>query len=171
MASLNIVEFTDTRLWGIAWWTPLAYGLVTGGSFLLFVITDRLIRIQVDYVPNRLAYEYLLISGFYLAIFFFRQYPYILSLSLLLVVLVRLIFFHYPLDILYFIFGACVGPTVELVLTNLHLYFFAEPDFLGMPYWLPIFWGNVALAMRRVSWILEPPKKPEKLYEVPLRGM
>jgi hypothetical protein len=108
-----------------------------------------------------LGLEYLLISVFYLAVFFFRQYPYLLLLGLLFVVLVRLIFFHEAFDWLFFIFGACLGPTLEIFLTNLGLYHFNEPDFLGMPFWLPVFWGNVALAIRRVGWILAPTQGPE----------
>jgi hypothetical protein len=162
----EILDFkSPSTVMGIAWWVPLAFGASTVLTFLLFTVMDRLFRVQVIYNPSHLAYEYLLITGFYLAILFFRQYPYLLSIGLLFIVLVRLILFHGPLDYVYFLFGACMGPTVELILTSFHLYLFTEPDFLGMPYWLPVFWGNVALAMRRVCWILEPPQVPRPLYE------
>lgn len=169
-ARLGVVEFSNPKVWGIAWWAPLCFGLTTATTLIIFTLSDKLLRVVVDYQPIHLAFEYLLISGFYLSILFFRQYPYFLSLSLLFVVLVRLIFFHGPLDFVYFLFGACIGPTVELILTSFHLYLFTEPDFLGMPYWLPIFWGNVALALRRVTWIMEPKTKPDPFYEAQFLG-
>jgi len=171
MVSLGVVEFPRANFWGLPWWTPVAFGLVTTVSFFLFALVDHVLKLKVHYNPNWLALEYLLISGFYLAVFFFRQYPYILSLSLLFVVIVRLIFFHESLDIVFFIFGISLGPTVELVLTNFDLYHFTEPDFMGTPYWLPVFWGNVALALRRVSWVLAPPRAPEHNPEVDLKTL
>ena len=170
MVRLGVLEFTLSDYWGLAWWTPVAFGLVTMGSILLFSVVDYLFKLRVRYSPNYLALEYLILSGFYLCIFFFRQYPYLLTLGLLFVVLVRLIFFHESLDVVFFIFGACVGPTVEIILTSLQLYLFTEPDFLGMPYWLPVFWGNVALALRRVSWVLTPRNPPETQAEAALPG-
>lgn len=170
MVRLGVLEFTQSDYWGLAWWAPLAFGLVVMGSVLLFSMVDYLFKIKVSYRPNFLAMEYVILSGYYLSIFFFRQYPYLLTLGLLFVVLVRLIFFHESLDVIYFIFGACVGPTVEIILASLQLYLFTEPDFLGMPYWLPVFWGNVALALRRVSWVLTPRKPLEAPVEGSLPG-
>ncbi len=169
LSRLSIVGYLKGNFWGIAWWTPLFFGLVTGVGFILFSLMDRIFRVQVAYNPNHLAYEYLQISGFFLAIIFLRPYPYFLILTLLFLILVRLIFFHGPLDLMYFILGACLGPTLELLWTSMGFYAFTEPDFLGMPYWLPFFWGNLFLALRRVSWILAPPPRPEPRYGVKFR--
>lgn len=160
MGSLKVLEFFEPAFWEIPWWVPPAFGLVVAVNFFLFAVADHLLKIQVQYNPVYLGLEYLILSGFYLSVFFFRQYPYLLLLGLLFVVLVRLIFFHEAFDWVYFIFGACAGPTVEIILTNMGLYHFSEPDFLGMPYWLPVFWGNTALAIRRVGWILAPTPSP-----------
>lgn len=154
MVSRRVVEFSRPDFWGVPWWIPVTFGCVLAGGFFLFTVIDHLLKIRVDYHPAFLGLEYILLSGFYLSIFFFRQYPYFLLLGLLLVILVRLIFFHRPMDWIYFVLGACLGPTLEMILSSLGLYSFTEPDFLGMPYWLPIFWGNVALATRRVGWVL-----------------
>ena len=161
IASLKVVEFTQPTFWGIPWWVPVGFGVGLSGSFFLFAVADHLLKIQVNYNPAHLGLEYLLISGIYISVFFFRQYPYLLLLGLLFVILVRLILFHETFDWVFFIFGACVGPTMELILSNIGLYHFIEPDFLGMPFWLPVFWGNVALAIRRVGWILAPTQVPD----------
>jgi hypothetical protein len=156
LSHFGILEVRSPAFFGIAWWTPITFGLLSAGGIILFTLADRLFKVQGAYNPHCLGLEYLMISGFYLSVLFFRHYPYVLALSLLFIVLVRLIFFHRPLDAVYFIFGACAGPTFVLVFTSLNFYSFTEPDFLGMPYWLPVFWGNISLALRRVSWILEP---------------
>jgi hypothetical protein len=168
MARLDIVQYTKPEFLGISWWSPVGFGVATSLAIMLFVALDRLLHAQIDYQGGKLVLEYLLLALVYTLILLFRSSPYLLSLGLLLLMVLRLIFFHQPWDVLVFLIGACAGPTVELILTNLNLYFFTEPDFLGMPYWLPLLWGAVGLAVRRLSWILSPPPAPATLYSVKL---
>ncbi len=156
MVHLGVVSFTRPNYLGLPWWLPLAFGLVVLGSVILFTLADQLFKTILKFNPNWLAFEYVIISGFYLSIFFFRQFPYLLTIGLFFAVVIKLIFLYEDLDILFFLFGACIGPTVEIILISLGLFSFNDPDFLGMPYWLPVFWGNVALALRRVAWVLTP---------------
>lgn len=160
MTRLEIVSYARPYFLGIAGWAPIAYGVGTGAAIFLFIALDRLLSAQIDYQGRNLVFEYLLLATIYVLILLFRASPYLLSLGLLLLLVLRLIFFHQPWDVLVFLIGACLGPTLELMLTNLNLYFFTEPDFLGMPYWLPLLWGGVALAVRRLSWVLSPPPAP-----------
>lgn len=168
MARLEIVQYARPEFMGISWWSPVGFGVGTAFAILLFVTLDRMLHFQIDYQGGKLVLEYLLLAMVYTLILLFRGSPYLLSLGLLLLMVLRLIFFHQSWDVLTFLIGACVGPTLELVLTNLNLYFFTEPDFLGMPYWLPLLWGAVALALRRLSWIISPPPAPANLYSVKL---
>lgn len=170
MTRLEIVQYSKPEFMGISWWSPLGFGVGTGLAILLFVGIDRLLHVQLEYQGGKLVFEYLLIALFYTLILLFRGSPYLLSLGLLLLMVLRLIFFHQPWDVLIFLIGACVGPTLELALTNLNLYYFTEPDFLGMPYWLPLLWGAVALAVRRLSWIISPPPGPVSLYSVKIQA-
>ncbi len=166
MARVEIVQFAKPDFLGIAWWSPLAFGVATSLGILLFVTLDRLLHFEIHYQGGKLVLEYFLMALVYTLILLFRSSPYLLSLGLLLLMVLRLIFFHQSWDVLVFLIGACVGPTLELVLTNLNLYFFTEPDFLGMPYWLPLLWGTVALAVRRLSWILSPQPTAAGLYSM-----
>ena len=166
MARLEIVQFAKPDFVGIAWWTPVAYGVATSLAILLFLTLDRLLHAHIHYQGGKLVLEYLLLALVYTLILLFRSSPYLLSLGLLLLMVLRLIFFHQPWDVLVFLIGACVGPTLELVQTNLNLYFFTETDFLGMPYWLPLLWGTVALAVRRLGWILSPQPPAAGLYSM-----
>jgi len=157
LAHFEVIEYANPKYLGIAPWTPWAFGVMAVVAISIFTAMDRLLHTEEDYPPALLAFEYLLIAGLYLGVLFFRSYPYLLTLGLLIVMVIRLIFFHRPWDFLFFIFGLSVGPTVELILTNFHLYLFNEPDFLGMPFWLALLWGSVAMALRRVGWLLFPP--------------
>jgi hypothetical protein len=156
LVRFEIVEYKNPAFLGIANWVPFSFGAATCLAILLFMALERLLISRIDFVAARLVYEYFLIAGFYIAILFFHTSPYLLSLSLMGVILTRFIFVHRPWDFIYFLLGVCIGPTIELTLNNFNLYFFTEPDFLGMPYWLPLLWGEVAIALRRVVWVLEP---------------
>lgn len=156
LGRLRIVVYENPEWWGLPWWMPLSFGALTAGSVLIFSAVDQWFKIKRSYPPHYLTFEYLLIAAFYLGILFLRSYPYILLIALLFMVLVRLIFFHHSLDEYYFILGACLGATAELLMSYAGFYLFSETDFLGMPTWLPLLWGNGALALRRVAWVMVP---------------
>ncbi len=165
MVHFEIVEYHPAGFLGIALWTPFAYGLATVVAVLLFTFLDRLLGDPVEYTPSYLAFEYMFIAGFFICILFFKTYPYLLTIGLFVVILIRVIFFHEPWDFLFFLIGACVGPTIELALTSFHLYLFNDPDFLGMPYWLGLLWGGIALSLRRVGWVLNPPRRQRSVLK------
>jgi len=55
-----------------------------------------------------------------------------------------------------FIYGIIIGGLVEVLGTQVSGYqSFAEPDFLGIPIWLPIVWGYGFVAMKRIGIILK----------------
>lgn len=166
LVHFEVLEYARPNYLGIATWVPVAFGLATVLGVSWFAPLDRFLGTRLVYTPSLMAFEYLLLAAFFIAILFFRFYPYLLSLSLLVVVLLRLIFFHEEWDFLFLLIGACVGPTVELILTQFQLYSFNEPDFLGMPFWLVLLWGAIGIAFRRVAWVLyplEPPPSPYKM--------
>jgi hypothetical protein len=160
----DIIEFSHSVFLGLPTWIPLAFGMMTLVTILFNFGLEKLLHTEINYVPANLAFEYLIIAGFYVSIIVLRSFPYILSLSLFAVIMIRLTFFHRSWDFLFLLFGACLVPTVELVLTSFKIYLFTEPDFLGMPYWLPLLWGEVALGLRRVSWVLYPPPPTRDEY-------
>jgi len=161
MVRAEIVSFSRPEFLGIPRWMPIVFGAGTVALVVLFYLLERLFHFQASYQGGKLVLEYLMIAVVYTAVLFFKVSPYLLSLGLFTLLVLRLILFHRPWDLTVFLIGACFGPTLELFLTNLHLYSFTEPDFLGMPYWLPLLWGTVSLAMRRLTWVLIPtPAEP-----------
>jgi hypothetical protein len=166
MAHFQVVEYASANYLGIAWWTPLAFGLTTVLGVSVFAGLDRALGTRLVYPPAYLAFEYLFLAGFFIAILFFRFYPYLLSLSLLVVLLLRLIMFHVEWDFLFCMIAACVGPTVELILTQFQFFTFNDPDFMGMPFWLVLQWGAIGMALRRVAWLLYPLEPPPLPYKI-----
>lgn len=163
LVHFDVLQYANPVYLGIPTWMPIAFGVATVLGVSFFAWMDRLLGVRLSYNPARLTFEYLLIAAFFIAILFFRLYPYLLSLSLLVVILVRLIFFHQEWDFLYFVVGVCVGPTVELILSHFQFYTFSDPDFLGMPYWLGLLWGAIGIALRRVAWVIYPLDVPSGL--------
>ena len=55
-----------------------------------------------------------------------------------------------------FIYGIIIGGLVEVIGTQVSGYqSFTEPDFLGIPMWLPVVWGYGFVAMKRIGIILK----------------
>lgn len=64
-----------------------------------------------------------------------------------------LIYFHKDKsEWIVFIYGVVVGFIVEVIGTQVSGYqSFINPDFLGIPVWLPIAWGYGFVAMKRIG--------------------
>jgi uncharacterized membrane protein YoaT (DUF817 family) len=53
-------------------------------------------------------------------------------------------------ELLLFITGAVIGPTVEIICIHYGAWSYSNPSFWGIPLWLPIVWGYVAVYLKRV---------------------
>ncbi|MBF0491345.1 MAG: hypothetical protein HQM15_01005 [Deltaproteobacteria bacterium] len=82
-------------------------------------------------------------------------YPHLLFFILSIYVVVRLAFFHAKWDWLFFLLGALFFPTLEIMGSSFHLLQYSDADFLGIPYWLPLQWGVLALSARRFIDVIE----------------
>ncbi|OGF89036.1 hypothetical protein A3I27_03395 [Candidatus Giovannonibacteria bacterium RIFCSPLOWO2_02_FULL_43_11b] len=59
-------------------------------------------------------------------------------------------------EFVIFIYGIIIGGLVEVIGTQVSGYqSFIEPDFLGIPIWLPVVWGYGFVAMKRIGIILK----------------
>ena len=56
-----------------------------------------------------------------------------------------------PDDVFFVVGGAILGPTAEAAAIHAGAWTYAHPDFLGIPYWLPVAWGLACLLIRRLS--------------------
>jgi len=59
-------------------------------------------------------------------------------------------------EFLIFAYGVIIGIIIEVVGTSISGYqSFTNPDFLGIPIWLPVVWGYGFIAMKRISLIIK----------------
>jgi hypothetical protein len=57
--------------------------------------------------------------------------------------------------------AAIAGPATEAAIHALGAFDYTEPDFLGLPLWLPALWANGGLAIRRIFGALSVPEPDE----------
>ena len=79
----------------------------------------------------------------------------ILSIIYLVAILIILKVKYYQGDLFALIYGFVIGLLVETIGTSVsHYQSFANPDFLGIPMWLPIVWAYGFMLMKRIGVII-----------------
>lgn len=88
--------------------------------------------------------------------YFLWQYGVLLAVVYLTLTLALIYAHKDKSELVIFFYGVLVGLLVETVGTSVSGYqSFAEPDFAGIPVWLPIVWGYGFIAMKRIGVILK----------------
>jgi hypothetical protein len=149
------VEYQNPVFLKMAWWVPLAYGLVFVAMVILFPPLEEVLTATFTFKHRYVFLEFIPICFAFLGPAFTQEYPYLMVLILAIYVLCRLGFFHAKWDWLFFLIGALLGPTIEILLISANLYHFSSPDFMGTPYALPLIWGIVTMSGRRIVNVLE----------------
>lgn len=72
------------------------------------------------------------------------------ALAMFALVLTVFMFFHKKEDLVFYITGAVLGPTGEIICIFFGVWIYNNPLFLGIPLWLPLLWGFVFLMARRI---------------------
>jgi uncharacterized protein DUF2878 len=70
--------------------------------------------------------------------------------GLLILLAVRLAFGDVRGDWAFALVAAIAGPAVEATIHATGAFDYTEPDFLGIPIWLPALWANGGLSIRRI---------------------
>lgn len=80
----------------------------------------------------------------------------ILLFIIYLILTLGLIYFRKDkIEFIIFIYGILIGAIAEVIGTQISGYqSFANPDFAGIPIWLPIVWGYGFVVMKRVGFVL-----------------
>lgn len=60
-------------------------------------------------------------------------------------------FWHKKHDLYFLVAGAVIGPVGEIVCIHFGAWNYANPDFLGIPMWLPLTWGLFTMLIKRVA--------------------
>lgn len=70
---------------------------------------------------------------------------------LLIAWVIGIVFWHKKHDIVFFVSGAILGPIGEIICIHFGVWQYANPNFLGIPLWLPFAWGLATIFIKRVA--------------------
>lgn len=73
-------------------------------------------------------------------------------LAVLWAVCVR--YWHTKEDNVLFVVGGFAGPILEATAVHLGIWSYTNPNFLGIPLWLPLIWGETVVVAKRIADIL-----------------
>ncbi len=83
------------------------------------------------------------------------KHNFLLTIIYLIVIAVILKIKHYHGDIHALIYGYVIGFIIETIGTSIAGYqSFTNPDFWGIPFWLPIAWAYGFMLMKRIGIII-----------------
>ncbi|RJQ13775.1 hypothetical protein C4553_02730 [Candidatus Parcubacteria bacterium] len=86
---------------------------------------------------------------------FLWQNNLLLTLVFVGIIAAMLLIEHYPGDIIALLLGIIMGFIIEIIGTSVVGYqSFTNPDFLGIPMWLPFAWGYALMVMKRIGVII-----------------
>ena len=75
----------------------------------------------------------------------------LLSLLLIILWVIGIKFWHKKQDIYFYVIGAIIGPTAEIVSVYFGVWQYTNPSFLGIPLWLPFAWGFAVVLTKRIA--------------------
>ena len=137
-----------------AWFVPLEFGLAGVAAGVAIPVLERAVGPQVppyfDTVGRvrgggalyRSVWRYGLVRRRWGAVW--------LLAGLTLLVVIRLWLWPVPGDWAYAAIAAVVGPAAEVAISATGAFDYANPDFAGIPMWLPALWANGGLLIRRL---------------------
>jgi len=100
---------------------------------------------------RRLAFDLLLFALGIAALVLFYMDNIILSALLLVNWAAILSVWRRKGDAYFLLIGAALGAVAEIIAIHYGVWQYANPSFLGIPMWLPIAWGIIAVLIRRMA--------------------
>lgn len=76
--------------------------------------------------------------------------PYLLLTILIAFLVIYFFFKHKVEDVLFFIVPFILGPASEIIAIKLGAWSYAQPQFYGIPFWLPVLWGISGLYIKNI---------------------
>jgi hypothetical protein len=136
-----------------AWFVPVEFGLTGAAVGLLMPWMER--AVADGETPHwslaQRAAELVLFAGLYLATALVEPGGAVfLAVALAALALFRVVFGVVRGDWAYALAAAVLGPAAEAVISALGVFDYVDPDFAGIPIWLPPLWANGGLLIRRL---------------------
>jgi hypothetical protein len=147
----DVLSYPNPAFGRWAWFVPVEFGLVGAGAGLAVPWLERLAKAPPTLtwsLAQRLV-ELLLFTTLYVLTAVVEE-AVLLAVAFATLALVRIARREAPGDWIYALIAAVLGPAVEAVLAALGAFDYANPDFAGIPIWLPTLWANGGLLIRRL---------------------
>ena len=147
----DVLSYPNPAFGRWAWFVPVEFGLVGVGAGLAVPWLERLAKAPpaLTWTVTQRLVELLLFTTLYLltatvdgAVF--------LAIAFAALAGFRIARREAPGDWLYALIAAVLGPAAEGALVALGAFDYANPDFAGIPLWLPTLWANGGLLIRRL---------------------
>jgi hypothetical protein len=149
----DVLDYPDPAFGRWAWFVPLEFGLVGVGAGLAVPRLERLggAPSGIGWTVRRRVLELFLFAGLYVSTTLVAG-PGAVTLAIALagVAAARLARREAPGDWIYVLIAAVLGPSAEAVISALGAFAYNDPDFAGIPVWLPSLWANGGLLIRRL---------------------
>ena len=108
---------------------------------------SKIVKVFIETLP--------ILFGILLSYLFWQNNFLLLAIYLILTV-VLILWRGDNTEFAIFAYGIIIGGIVEIIGTEVSGYqSFTNPNFFGVPIWLPIVWGYGFVAMKRVGFILK----------------
>jgi hypothetical protein len=155
----DVETYPHEVLGRLGWFVPIEFGLAGVASALAIPVLERAVRQgspRAWPAWERLRELPLLIGLYFTSVEANGANATLFAVALVVVVAARLAFAAAPGDWAFALVAAVAGPAVEAAIHAIGAFDYTEPDFLGIPIWLPVLWANGGLAIRRIFGPLGP---------------
>lgn len=107
---------------------------------------DAIVKIFLETVP--------ILIGVVLTYFFWKN-NFLLTVLFAALLAATLKIKYYPGDLFALLYGSAIGFALEVFQTSVaKFHSFSNPDFLGIPVWMPFVWGYGFMLMKRIGIII-----------------
>ena len=149
----DVLSYEDEAFGNWAWFVPLEFGLAGLAAGIAIPQIERAVgpASPPRFSPASRVLELALFAALYgaTALWDGDGAPWLLA-GLGLLVIARLSLAPVPGDWVYAALAAVLGPLGEIAISATGVFDYANPDFAGIPMWLPALWANGGLLIRRM---------------------
>jgi hypothetical protein len=148
----DVESYPDPLLGRWAWFVPLEFG---AAGVLAGALIPRLEALvgpprPPRWTPAIRVAELCLLVAAYVSTVVLDGAPAVVTLGLIVLLAGRLLLRPERGDWAYALTAAIAGPAAEALISAAGAFDYAEPDFAGIPMWLPALWANGGLFIRRL---------------------
>ena len=149
----DVLSYEHEAFGDWAWFVPLEFGLAGLGAGLAIPWIERAVGPEgaPHFSVAQRARELALFASMYGATALWDGDGAVwLTVGLTAIVVVRLWLWPVAGDWAYALIAAVLGPLGEIAISATGAFDYANPDFAGIPMWLPALWANGGLLIRRM---------------------